>query len=349
MATRRELVERALLRRPTARPRCFPLVDVAFASTHSGKTLAMLQLDPRLHATALSRCLRELPIDGVYINICFSARQASEVVGSGKQYSLRLDDCLRLEFSENEVAAIAGSDLVSLDDERIGTAELFHPGMIETFQAMPEEVRNEAAVCVGLTGAFSQVGFLVGRSKPDGGDAGQPGGGSPGHTEGDRRSRCDRRARSSKRGRDLFGLAKAWPSNSLLSARMYADFVLPYERELADEIRRQGALSLLHICGNVTPSLPHIATSRVDGVDIDSPTDWPAAVEVLGLDVCLKGNINPTLFLPGREEELAAACAASKRVVVRAEGFILSTGCLVPRDSSREAFNIMARAALVGS
>lgn len=348
MATRRELVERALLRRPTARPRCFPLVDVAFASTHSGKTLAMLQLDPRLHATALSRCLRELPIDGVYINICFSARQASEVVGSGKQYSLRLDDCLRLEFSENEVAAIAGSDLVSLDDERIGTAELFHPGMIETFQAMPEEVRNEAAVCVGLTGAFSQVGFLVGVQSLMVAMLDNP---AAVHRAIRRRQEIAlRQAREIvQAGARFIWIGEGMASNSLLSARMYADFVLPYERELADEIRRQGALSLLHICGNVTPSLPHIATSRVDGVDIDSPTDWPAAVEVLGLDVCLKGNINPTLFLPGREEELAAACAASKRVVVRAEGFILSTGCLVPRDSSREAFNIMARAALVGS
>ncbi|MEK7686616.1 MAG: uroporphyrinogen decarboxylase family protein [Verrucomicrobiota bacterium] len=162
MATRRDLVERALLRQPTDRLPCFPLVDLAFGSTHSGNTLARLQLAPVLHAAALVQCLRELPIDGVYVNLCFSAKQASSAVGCVGQYTVRLDDCLRVEFTENEVAAIAGTDLLSLDDERISTAELFHPGMLETFQAMPEDLRSEAAVCVGLTGAFSQVGFLVG-------------------------------------------------------------------------------------------------------------------------------------------------------------------------------------------
>jgi len=54
---------------------------------------------------------------------------------------------------------------------------------------------------------------------------------------------------------------------------MYAEFVLPYEQALADEIRRLGGLSLLHICGNTTPALAEIAKSRVDGVDVDYLTD----------------------------------------------------------------------------
>ena len=345
MATRRDLVERALLREPTDRLPCFPLVDVAFASAHSGRTLASLQLDARLHAAALSQCLRELPVDGVYINLCLTSKQAAAAVCSDGHYAVLLDECLRLEFSENEVAAVASSDLLSLDDERMGIGELFHPGMLATFQAMPEEVRDQGAVCVGLTGAFSQVGFLVGvRSLMvamlDNPDAV--------HRAVRKRQQIALRqaAELCRAGARFIWIGEGMASNSLLSGRMYAEFALPYEQELADEIRRQGALSLLHICGNVTPSLPHLARSRGDGVDIDSPTDWSAAVEVLGPRLCLKGNINPTLFLPGNEQELRVASATCKRAVGRTSGFILSTGCLVPRDSSREAFNVMARAAL---
>jgi len=128
---------------------------------------------------------------------------------------------------------------------------------------------------------------------------------------------------------------------------MYAEFALPYQQELADEIRRLGALSLLHICGNITPALAPIAQSRADGIDVDAPTDWQAAIEVLGPRMCLKGNINPLLFLPGNADRLAAACQITRHTAARARGFILSTGCLVPRDSAREAFQVMARACSV--
>ena len=124
---------------------------------------------------------------------------------------------------------------------------------------------------------------------------------------------------------------------------MYAEFVLPYEQALADEIRRLGGLSLLHICGNTTPALAEIAESRVDGVDVDYLTDWGEAVETLGNNICIKGNIDPLLFLSGKSVALVEACKATLRSVGESRSFILSTGCLVPRDATRNAFDIMAR------
>ena len=341
--TGRSYVESALLGWRTQRDACFPLVDVVYAGAHCGLPMARLQLAPTLHAQALARCARELPIDGLYINLCLSVSQAAQAVWREGHYHVRIDDGLDVQFAENDVASISRTGIRSLDDERIDTAELFHPGMLETFRAMPAEICEEVAVCVGLTGAFSQLGFLLGLEKLMLAMLDEP---AAVHQAIRKRQGAALRqaAEICRAGARFIWIGEGMASGSLISPQMYAEFVLPYEQELADEIRRLGALSLLHICGNITPALAPIAQSRADGIDVDAPTDWAAAVEILGPHTCLKGNISPLLFLPGSADRLAAACQITRHIAARARRFILSTGCLVPRDSAREAFQIMARA-----
>ena len=70
MHSNAEIIEQALKKHITERLPCFPLIDIAFASAYSGHQMRDVQLDPRLHAMALSKCASELPVDGVYINLC---------------------------------------------------------------------------------------------------------------------------------------------------------------------------------------------------------------------------------------------------------------------------------------
>lgn len=343
---RRRLVEKALLAERGERIACFPLVDLVYAAALARQRMAAVQLDPTLHARSLEACLRELPIDGVYVNICFSRSQAAKAVLHDGQYSLILDDCLDVRFAENDVAAIARTSITSLDDERIDTAELYHPGMLETFEAMDSELKRNTAVCVGLTGAFCQLGFLYGLQNLMTAMIDRPG---------EVCRALDRRQQVALRqareicaaGARFVWIGEGMASGSLIGPAMYRRFVLPYEQELAEEIRRHGGLSLLHVCGNISTTLSEIAECRADGADIDAPTDWPAAVRVLGPKMCLKGNISPMLFLPGNVADLASACEETLRVAAGMPNFILSTGCLVPRDSCREAFETMARACRV--
>ena len=304
--------------------------------------MARLQLDPAIHAEALSCCSRELPIDGVYVNLCLSRKQSARMKMRGDRFEVRLDDALDICFAENDVAAIAHTDIVGLDDPRIESAELYHPGMLETFSAIPPEIRDEVAVCVGISGTFSQVGFLYGLQNLMMAMVDRP----------EEVSRAlDRRqgivlkqaAELCAAGARFVWIGEGMASGSLISPGLYRRFVLPYERELARELRRLGALSILHICGNIKPMLSDIAESEVDGADIDAPTDWEAAVKILGPKISLKGNINPMLFLRENVHQLASACETTLRVANALPGHILSTGCLVPRDSCREAFGIMAR------
>ena len=342
MTTGRQRVERALKREACDRIPCFPLVDVSYAAAHAGRTMAEVQLDPAVHAAALSQCVRDLPLDGVYVNLCFDAAQAAGAVRRGGQYTVVLDGCLEVRFAENDVAAVSHSEVQRLDDPRIERAELFHPGMMATFRAVPAEIRRQAAVCVGLTGAFSQLGFLLGLESLLLAMVDRP--------EAVHEALGKRQAVALRQAEEICGagarflwIGEGMASASLIGPAMYCRFVLPYERELAERVRQLGALTLLHICGNTTATLDAIAQSNVDGCDVDFPTDWAAAVRVLGPVMALKGNVNPMLFLPNNAGRLAEACEAAKRLAPT-RGFILSTGCLVPRDSTPEAFRIMAGA-----
>jgi len=343
MTCPRHLVERALRREPVARTPCFPLVDVVYASAVAGLPMAQLQLDPAVHAGALARCVVELPIDGIYVNLCLGREQAARATLLEGRYCVILDDCLDVEFAENDVAAIKRTAIASLDDLRIDRAELFHPGMLETFQAMPEAVRGNVAVCVGLTGTFSQLGFLYGLERLMVAMIDQPE--EVGRALERRHAVALRQAEEICRaGARFVWVGEGMASGSLIGPAMYRRFVLPYEQDLFAAIRRHGALSLLHICGNTTPLLSEIVAAGADGCDVDSPTDWPAAVQILGPKMCLKGNLSPMLFLPENRSRLAEACRETRLVAVAAEGFILSTGCLVPRDSCRDAFVTVAEA-----
>ncbi|MBN2577881.1 MAG: hypothetical protein JXB10_02735 [Pirellulales bacterium] len=344
---RRQLVEKALCGQRGDRIACFPLVDLVYAAAFDKQSMAAVQLDPALHARALDRCLRELPIDGVYVNICFSRSQAAGAVVHDGRYALTLDECLDIRFAENDVAAIARTEITSLEDRRIRTAELYHSGMLETFQAMDSELKRNTAVCAGLTGAFCQLGFLYGLQNLMTAMIDRP-------LE-VCRALAWRQEIALRQAGELIAagarfiwIGEGMASGSLISPVMYRQFVLPYEQDLAREIRRQGGLSLLHVCGNITPMLAEIALSGVDGADIDAPADWPSVVRILGPQMCLKGNINPILFLPENEEQLAGACETTLREAAGLPNFILSTGCLVPRDSCREAFETMARACQTG-
>jgi uroporphyrinogen-III decarboxylase len=337
MHSKAVVIEQSLLKEKTRRLPCFPLIDIAFASSYSRRPMREVQLDPHLHAGVLSKCAEELPVDGVYINLCIDT-------GQGVRISDRetvLDGSLHLVVPENDVLSISSTEITSLDDERIVEAELFHPGILATFNNIDDSIKENYAVAVGVTGTFSQVAFLVGISQFMMALLDQP---EIVHRVLKRRHRVVIRQVQElcAAGARFIWIGEGLGSGSLISPDQYREFVLPYEIEIADEIRKNGALSLLHICGNVTNALPDIAKCSADGFDLDYPVDLVEAFEMLLPDVTVKGNINPRLFMKGYSEELKQSCLQAKDIAQDRIGYIMSTGCLVPRDSVTESFHIMA-------
>jgi hypothetical protein len=337
MQTGSDIVRLALHKEQTDRLPCFPLIDIAFASAYIHEPMRNVQLDPSLHARALSACAAELPVDGVYINLCL-ARDQAETLSDG---TYRIDDALTLAIPDNDVLSTAGTEIASLDDPRLTSAELYHPGILETFRQMTRESKLTAAIVAGVTGTFSQVAFLYGVSKLLMALLDQP-------TEVElaleqRHPRALGQVRDlAAAGAEFIWVGEGLGSGSLISPEQYRRFALPYEQDLAREIARCGASSILHICGNVSAALPDIARCGADGFDLDYPVDLNTALDTLLPAVAVKGNVNPGLFLNGHQNDLAAACRQAIEAARGRAGYIFSTGCLVPRDSSLEAFQIVA-------
>ncbi len=331
------LIENALQKKIVPRIPCFPLIDIAFASAYFKQTLRKVQLDPELHAEALCTCAEQLPVDGVYINLCLDYGQSKLI----KDDTYLIDQALTLVIPENDVLSISSTDIQSLDDERLLTAELFHPGMLSAFSLLQDSIKDRFAVFVGVTGTFSQISFLYGIPELMISLLDQP---EAVHRALDKRHKIvlQQIQEIVQAGARFIWIGEGLASGSLISPRQYRDFVLPYEQSMAEEIRRQGALSLLHICGNVTAALPDIKHCKADGFDLDFPVDLQTALDTLLPQVAVKGNINPTLFLQGKEETLRQACVEAKNIAGKRNGFIMSTGCLVPRDATIKSFRVMA-------
>ncbi|MHB1134591.1 MAG: uroporphyrinogen decarboxylase family protein [Chloroflexota bacterium] len=131
-------------------------------------------------------------------------------------------------------------------------------------------------------------------------------------------------------------LMDALASASQISPTTYRRWAQPYEARMADLAHARGAYQMLHICGNTTRNLEAMADTGSDVLDLDHAVSVAEAKRRVGGRVCLKGNVDPVgTLLQGTPEQVEAEC----RAIIAAGGpggFILSSGCQVPRDTSVE-------------
>ena len=106
-------------------------------------------------------------------------------------------------------------------------------------------------------------------------------------------------------GADIIGLGDAVASQ--ISPKMYRRFALPYEQRIFAAVHAMGALTRLHICGNISKLLPFVAQSGADIVDVDWMVDMAEAREICGpAAVC--GNQDPVaVMLQGTPETVRQA------------------------------------------
>lgn len=131
-------------------------------------------------------------------------------------------------------------------------------------------------------------------------------------------------------GADIIGIGDAMAS--LVSPAVYEEYFLPYTRHLVQEIKRTHDVKLkYHICGKSSHLLRFAEEIGFDIVNIDHPVDYPAAVDLVHRNICLKGNLNPVTLL--RAEPHVISAEVEKLLAVDYERFILSPGCEVGRDT----------------
>lgn len=127
-------------------------------------------------------------------------------------------------------------------------------------------------------------------------------------------------------------------SGSLLSPKQYQEFGMPYTKELVEHIHNYTDFVTLHICGNTKKIWPYIKETGIDALSLDQVVDMAEAKEILGEDMLLMGNIDPTeILVQGSPQEVEENV---KEIFEKAgdtpQGFILRSGCGVPDNAPVE-------------
>jgi len=128
-------------------------------------------------------------------------------------------------------------------------------------------------------------------------------------------------------GADMIGVGDSVAS--LVSPRMYQDYVLPFEKRLFDAIHEAGAAVKLHVCGDISRSIHLMARTGCDIIDIDWMVPVDKSRTLVGPDVTLAGNFDPSaVLLQGSPQDVADA--ARRCIEMGGRRFILQPGCEVP-------------------
>ena len=147
-------------------------------------------------------------------------------------------------------------------------------------------------------------------------------------------------------GADILHCGDSLASCNVISPATYERFVLPYQQQVFAAWKEACAPAcLLHICGNSSAVLSKYAETGADVIEIDSDVQLAEARGIVGTRTALMGNMHTVkeLWRAAPEDSYQAA----QRCIAEAagRGFILGSGCIVPRHTPLENLRAMVRAA----
>ena len=138
-------------------------------------------------------------------------------------------------------------------------------------------------------------------------------------------------------GADMIGAGDA--ATSLISARMYSEFALPYEQQVCQAIHDAGGLVKLHVCGNTTHLLDQMATSGADLFNVDHMVPLDKARDVYAAhSKCFKGNLDPVEEIMRASPEQCIRQAHECIALAEGTKYMLSAGCEIPAETPEEVF-----------
>ena len=148
-------------------------------------------------------------------------------------------------------------------------------------------------------------------------------------------------------GADIIHCGDSLASCDMISPQTYQRFALPYQQKVFQAWREHGVTaSILHICGDSTRVLEQYADTGADLIEIDNMVDMAVAREQIGDRVTLVGNVHTVNdLLHGTPQSVSAAAEQCIRKAGGGSGFILGSGCIVPRNTPIENLQAMVRVA----
>ena len=132
---------------------------------------------------------------------------------------------------------------------------------------------------------------------------------------------------------------------SVISPEHWREFIFPHMKSVCDELHSYcpDVRIYCHICGNVMPIMEDLIATGLDCIGpLDPLGDFTCAQarEAVGDRIALMGGVNTLSFINSTPEELIEEARVCIEGAGRHGGYILGSGCVVPRSASRE--NLLA-------
>ncbi len=138
---------------------------------------------------------------------------------------------------------------------------------------------------------------------------------------------------------------------SVISPMQWREFVFPRLRDLCTELHRYqpGVLLYCHICGNTLPIAEDLVETGLDCIAPLDPLGGFSAADMrnrVGNAVALMGGVNTMSFVQKTPEELEIEAAACIIGAGQNGGFIVGSGCAVPRGASLDNLQALSSASI---
>jgi uroporphyrinogen decarboxylase len=148
-------------------------------------------------------------------------------------------------------------------------------------------------------------------------------------------------------GADILHCGDSLASCNVISPGTYQRFSWPYSKRVFEAWHAHSAQNcLLHICGNSTRVLDLYADTGADMVEIDNAVDMAEAKRRIGDRTAVVGNVNTiTELLEGTPEMVRASAQRCIDQAGAGGGFLLGSGCIVPRHAPLENVRAMIEVA----
>jgi hypothetical protein len=134
---------------------------------------------------------------------------------------------------------------------------------------------------------------------------------------------------------DAILVSSAFAGAGFISRGMYREFVLPYERRLAERAHEYAQVVYTHTCGAIGDRLDLLLATGVDGIDtLDPPplgtVDLAEAKRLYGGKCFFKGNLDAVNeMLRADDDAFDHAVRERLRIGAPGSGYILSSACSV--------------------
>ena len=131
-------------------------------------------------------------------------------------------------------------------------------------------------------------------------------------------------------------LGEAAASCSLISPRIYREFIKPYHKELCSYFRSKNRFMSLHICGKIDPIMEDLLDTGIYLLSLDAASSLQKLVQLADRKIVIMGNVPTTHFSSGSRREMEASIRQCIETAAAESGYILASGCEIPFDSTED-------------